>query len=166
MRITTEDLGMTYNGIELPEVVAFDFVEHAYVQVEDDGFIPLDFDTIEALGWDGTLRDVQMPRHLRGHLVLDGSGWHQSTETLELLKMAERDALRDALFSSYAFEDLDQDEYDAINRRVYTVLGEARAERLAQICTGERWSGEDMMHCAFNPDDLLQLLTRLDREED
>lgn len=153
-------LGMTtFDGTVLPEVVAFDLRHLCYV---DGAGTPLDFDTTETLGFDGTLRDI--PSQLVSYRPYEPPT--ETFEQAELRKMAERDALRDALFSSYAFEDLNEDEYRQINERVYTVLGEDRVERLASICTGERWSPEDMMHVAFNPDDLLMLLARLDCNEE
>lgn len=159
---TAEDLGKidVGNGVRLPGVVAFDFRHLCYV---DGAGIPLDADTVEALGWDSTLRDIPTQSH--SYRPSDDTPKRMTFEQKQLVQMAERDALRDALFSSYAIEDLEPDEYDAINQRVYTVLGERRAERLAIICVDEHMSGEDMMHLAFDVDRMNALLTRLEDED-
>lgn len=170
--VTADDLGMwTEDGTELPEVVAFDFVEHVYVQVESDGFIPLDADTVEALGWDSTLRDVRYPSYLGGgatggHLVFTpDTGWRLKEPT----RQQKLTSLRKVLFASYMLDEpdgIDPDEYDRINAEGRDALGDDQCERLSQICTGEHWSPGDMARCALKDDDLEVLLDRLDHDNE
>lgn len=165
---TADNLGTFDVGwaVQLPDAVAFDFLHGEYV---DDDAMPLNVETVEALGFDSTLRDVRYPSYLGGgatggHIVLDGNGLHLRPGAREM----RLNALRNVFFASYmldAEDGIDQDEYDRVNNEVVGILGSDQCERLSEMCTDEHWSPGDMARCALRDDELLVVLDRLDTQE-